>query len=109
MKRRKLTLPSMRFVVLYVLATTMLPSVSRAQEVPVFAISRADSSIVFAVKASIAIQGSFDQWDATLTFKSPDVTTGVLDVKIQAASVDTGSGLKDSKLKSDDFFDVNHN
>jgi polyisoprenoid-binding protein YceI len=29
-----------------------------------------------------------------------------LDVKIQAASVDTGSGMKDNKLKSKDFFDV---
>jgi polyisoprenoid-binding protein YceI len=37
------------------------------------------------------------------------VTTGVLAVKIQAASVDTGSGFKDSKLKSDDFFAVDQN
>jgi polyisoprenoid-binding protein YceI len=34
------------------------------------------------------------------------VSTGVLDVKIQAASVNTGSGFKDDKLKSKDFFDV---
>ena len=87
----------------------MLPSVSRAQEVPVFAITRAESSITFKVKASVAIQGTFDQWDATLTFRSPDVTTGVLDVKIQAATVDTGSGLKNSTLKGDDFFDVDQN
>ena len=43
---------------------------------------------------------------ATLTFTSPDVSTGVLDLKVQAASVDTGSGMKDGKLKSKDFFDV---
>jgi polyisoprenoid-binding protein YceI len=61
------------------------------------------------VKASVAIQGTFDQWDATLTFTSPDVTTGVLDVKIQAATVDTGSGLKDRTLKGEDFFDVDQN
>jgi polyisoprenoid-binding protein YceI len=30
--------------------------------------------------------------------------SGVLDVKIQAASVNTGSGMKDGKSK--DFFDV---
>jgi polyisoprenoid-binding protein YceI len=70
---------------------------------------RAESSIAFNVKASVAIQGTFDQWDATLTFTSPDVTTGVLDVKIQAATVDTGSGLKNGKLKSADFFDVDRN
>jgi polyisoprenoid-binding protein YceI len=41
-----------------------------------------------------------------LTFASTDVTTGVLDLKIYADSVDTGSGMKDGKLKSKDFFDV---
>ena len=30
----------------------------------------------------------------------------MLDVQIQAASVNTGSGLKDSTLKSKDFFNV---
>jgi polyisoprenoid-binding protein YceI len=90
-------------------ASTLLPSVSRAQEAPVFAITQAESSIAFNVKASVAIQGTFDQWHATLKFTSPDVTTGVLEVKIQAASVDTGSGFKDSKLKSDDFFAVDQN
>jgi polyisoprenoid-binding protein YceI len=29
-----------------------------------------------------------------------------LDIKIDAASVDTGSGMKDDKLKSKDFFNV---
>jgi polyisoprenoid-binding protein YceI len=32
-----------------------------------------------------------------------------LDIKIQADSVDTGSGLKNRKLKSDDFFAVTQN
>ena len=38
--------------------------------------------------------------------KSPDVTTAALDIEVQAASVDTGSGMKNGKLKSKDFFDV---
>ncbi|HLX04884.1 MAG TPA: YceI family protein [Candidatus Binatus sp.] len=74
-----------------------------------FAISTVDSSIKFNVKASVAIGGTFDNWNATLTFTSPVVTTGVLDVEIQAASVNTGSGIKDSKLKSSDFFDAANN
>jgi len=78
--------------------------VSRAQA-PAFKITPEDSSIKFSVKASVAIDGAFDKWDATLTFASRDVTTGVLDVKIQAASVNTGSGMKDNKLKSKDFFE----
>jgi polyisoprenoid-binding protein YceI len=90
-------------------ATVMLPSESRAQRAPVFAITKTDSSIRFNVAASVAISGTFDQWNATLTFASPDVTTGVLDVEIQAASVDTGSGLKNDALKGKDFFDVANN
>lgn len=61
------------------------------------------------MKASTSIAGKFDNWDARLTFTSPDETTGVLEIKIQAASVDTGSGLKNGKLKSKDFFDVEQN
>ena len=96
---------SIRFAVFFFLASAVSPSLSRAQ-VPVFKITTEDSSIKFYVKASVALAGSFDKWDATLTFTSPDVATGVLDVKIQAASVDTGSSMKDDKLRSQEFFDV---
>jgi len=99
----------MRLIAVCLLASALIPSLSRAQEVPVFAISTVDSSIKFNVKASVAIGGTFDNWNATLTFTSPNVTTGVLDVEIQAASVDTGSGMKDSKLKGPDFFDAANN
>ncbi len=83
-----------------------LPVTPTAAQAPVFKISTEDSSVTFFVKASVALEGKFDKWDATLTFTSPDVTTGVLDVKIQADSVNTGSGMKDGKLRSKDFFDV---
>jgi polyisoprenoid-binding protein YceI len=75
-------------------------------QVPVFKITPEESSVKFNVKASVALEGTFDKWDATLTFTSTDVSTGILDVKIQAGSVNTGSGMKDGKLKSKDFFDV---
>jgi len=65
-----------------------------------------DSTIKFHVKSSATIAGKFDKWDATLTFTSPDAATGALEITIQAASVDTGSGMKNGKLKSKDFFDV---
>jgi polyisoprenoid-binding protein YceI len=74
--------------------------------VPVFKITPETSSIKFFVKSSVSLEGNFEKWDATLTFASTDVSTGVLDIKIQAASVNTGSGFKDDKLKSKDFFDV---
>jgi polyisoprenoid-binding protein YceI len=94
----------MRFAIFCVLALAALPA-ARAQ-IPVFQTTPADSSIKFYVKASVALTGKFEKWDATLKFTSPDVTTGVLDIKIQAATVDTGSGMKNKKLKSKDFFNV---
>ncbi|GAC1438173.1 MAG: hypothetical protein NVS1B11_35820 [Terriglobales bacterium] len=60
------------------------------------------------MNASVVINGTFDKWDATLTFASTDVSTGVLDIKIQADSVNTGSGMNDGKLKSKDFFNADH-
>jgi polyisoprenoid-binding protein YceI len=77
--------------------------------VPAFEVTPVHSSIKFFVKASVALAGKFDKWDATLTFQSPEVSTGVLEIKIQADSVDTGSGMKNGKLKSKDFFDVDNN
>jgi polyisoprenoid-binding protein YceI len=89
-------------------ATALLAPLSRAQT-PVFQITPVSSHVQFSVKSSVAITGKFDEWDATLKFTSPDINTGVLDIKIQAASVDTGSGMKNGKLKSKDFFDVKNN
>jgi polyisoprenoid-binding protein YceI len=86
----------------------LLAPLSPAQ-VPVFTITPAQSTIKFNVKASVPLEGHFDKWDASLTFTSTDVTTGVLDIKIQAATVDTGSGMKNGKLKGKDFFDVQEN
>jgi len=97
----------MRYLALLPLlaASTLLPQLIHAQ-VPVFKITPENSTIKFYVKASVELQGDFEKWDATLTFTSTDVTTGVLDIKIQAATVNTGSGMKDDKLRSKDFFDV---
>ena len=82
---------------------------SRAQtpaEVPVFKVTPVKSTIKFAVKASVPIEGDFQKWDASFTVTSTAVASGVLDIKIQADSVNTGSGMKDGKLKGKDFFDV---
>jgi polyisoprenoid-binding protein YceI len=51
----------------------------------------------------VAIVGKFDKWDAELTFKSPELSTGVLDIKIHAATVDTGNAVKNGKLKRQRF------
>jgi len=84
----------MRLPVICLLASAALAPVGQAQA-PVFAISTEDSSLKFFVKAAVALEGNFDKWDATVRFTSPDVTAGVLDIKIQADSVNTGNGMKD--------------
>jgi polyisoprenoid-binding protein YceI len=98
----------MRLAVLCLLVASLPAPLARAQG-PVFNIMGEGSTVNFSVTASVAIAGKFDKWDATLIYPSTDATSGVLDIKIQAASVDTGSGMKDGKLKGKDFFDVEQN
>ena len=95
-------------MVLCISAFLMFAPRSRAQA-PVFEITPTASWVKFHVKSSITLAGKFDKWDASLTFQSPDETTGVLEIKVDAASVDTGSGMKNSTLKGKDFFDVKNN
>lgn len=99
----------MRLTVLCLLAFAVLPPASRAQDVPVSEVTPLESTIKFDVEASVPIQGTFKKWDATLKYASPEVESGVLDIKIYADSVDTGSAMKNGKLKGKDFFNVNEN
>src|ERR1700739_530887 len=99
---------SRRFAIVGLVLSAVFPSLSRAQA-PVFEVIPIQSSIKFDVKSSIDIKGKFDKWTANLTFTSPDETTGVLEIIVDASSVDTGSGMKNGKMKSKDFFDVERN
>ena len=93
------------------LSSALLASMTWAQsptDVAIFKITPVKCTIKFGVKASVPIEGIFDRWDSTLTFTSKRAEDAVLDVKIQAKSVETGSGMDNEKLKSKDFFDVEH-
>ena len=100
----------MRRAILCFSASLLFSFATQAQtpaEVPVIQFTQPpDSKITFNVKASVAIDGTFDKWDAILKFTSTDPTTAVLDIKVDADSVNTGSGMKDGKLKGKDFFDA---
>jgi len=100
--KRRLTIP------LFLILSGIVAAQTTAT-VPVFVISPDDSSVKFFVKASVALTGDFKKWDATLTCTSTDPGTCVLDLKVQADSVNSGSGMKDGKLKSKDFFYVQEN
>ena len=101
-KARARDLPT---VILCLVAFCALPSTNRAQ-VPAYEVTPVESTIKFGVDSSVPIKGTFDKWSASMRFSSTDVRSGVLEIEIQADSVNTGSGLKNDKLKSKDFFDV---
>ncbi len=90
---------------LWLLVSFFSPSVNRAQ-VPVYEVTPVESTVKFGVDSSVPIKGTFDKWTASMKFSSTDVRSGVLEIEIQADSVNTGSGLKNNKLKSKDFFNV---
>ena len=96
---------TMRSTILCLAALAIL-SLSGHAQAPVFATTPENSAIKFYVKASVALTGTFEKWDASLAFTSSDVTTGILDIKIRAATVNTGSGIKNDKLRSKDFFNA---
>ena len=100
-----------RLFVLGVLATLVFSSMAQAQSstVPVFTITPVQSRVSFYVKSSVKLEGTFEKWEATLVFTSTDASTGVLDIKIQADSVNTGSKSKDEKLKGEHCFEVAKN
>jgi len=97
--------PAVVVVVLCALAFCALATASRAQA-PVYAVTPVESAIKFGVESSVPIKGTFEKWNASMTFSSTDVRSGVLDIEIQADSVNTGSNMKNDKLKGKDFFNV---
>src|ERR1700740_783529 len=60
-------------------------------EVPTYEVTPTESSIKFGVQSSVSIGGIFEKWDANIKFSSSDVRSVVLDIEIEADSVNTGS------------------
>jgi polyisoprenoid-binding protein YceI len=75
-------------------------------EVPVAKVILEKSTTKFGVKATVPIEGVFDNRDATLTFTPTNPESAVLEIKIEAAGVNTGSGMKDNQLKGKDSFNA---
>ncbi|HEY1424374.1 MAG TPA: YceI family protein [Candidatus Acidoferrum sp.] len=62
----------------------------------------------FAVKHLMisTVRGQFKGVTGTVTVDDQDVSKSVVDVTIDASTVDTGEPMRDKDLKSDHFFDV---
>jgi polyisoprenoid-binding protein YceI len=102
----------LRTRICYVLASTTClmailasPRASYAQ-VPTYEFTPVESSIKFGVESSVSIKGVFEKWNASIKFSSRDIRSAVLNIEIEADSVNTGSHVKDNKLKGPDFFNA---
>lgn len=52
------------------------------------------------------VRGHFNDYDASISFDTEDLSTLEASVQIKAASVDTGNERRDNHLRSDDFFNA---
>ncbi|HXY29003.1 MAG TPA: YceI family protein, partial [Acidimicrobiales bacterium] len=69
------------------------------------------TSVAFSAKhlGVATVRGRFDEVAASLELDDPnDPTTGRGTVTVKAASVTTGSEMRDGHLKNADFLDVEH-
>jgi polyisoprenoid-binding protein YceI len=66
------------------------------------------SNIGFAVRHLMIskVRGSFGKWSGTFAYDEADPTQSRIDVRIDAASIDTKDAQRDAHLRSPDFFDV---
>ena len=71
-------------------------------------IDSSHSSAQFAVKHMMVstVRGEFQKLSGTVKLDEKDVTKSVIDVTIDAASINTREAKRDGHLRSPDFFDV---
>jgi len=70
-----------------------------------FAIDKAHSEVTFQVRHLVTrVRGRFSDYDGTIEYDEADPTQSTVNVRIQAASIDTGDAQRDAHLRSADFF-----
>jgi polyisoprenoid-binding protein YceI len=88
-------------------AALALPAAAATSD---WTVDPAHSAAQFAVKhlAISTVRGAFTKVQGTVQFDDQDITKSVVDVTIDASSVDTREPNRDKDLRSDHFFDVEH-
>jgi polyisoprenoid-binding protein YceI len=73
-----------------------------------FQIDASHSQIQFSVRHMMVskARGTFDKWSGTVALNEENPSATVVDVTIEAASINTKDAQRDGHLKSPDFFDV---
>jgi len=88
-----------------------LAAPAMAQEAAKWEIDRAHSSAGFAVRhfGVSTVRGTFTNINGTIQIDDKNLANSSVDVTIDATTVNTQNGQRDTHLKSQDFFDVaNH-
>ena len=73
-----------------------------------FAIDPAHTDILFSAKHMMVttVRGTFKEVDGTIDVDEDEPTDSSAEIRVKAASLDTGFGARDNHLRSADFFDV---
>jgi polyisoprenoid-binding protein YceI len=71
-------------------------------------IDGAHSGINFSIRHMVMskVRGRFGRFTGAIDLDDADLTRSAIDVTIDAASIDTGTGQRDDHLRAPDFFDV---
>ena len=90
------------------LAIPASPPVPAATKLPAWTIDQAHTDILFSAKHMMVttVRGKFHDVDGTLFLDEDDPTRSSADIRIAAASLNTGSDPRDGHLRSADFFDA---
>jgi len=92
-------------VVYVFLLMFMLLGSSQAEPATKWDLSRAHSSVTFKVwHLMTPVYGSFDDFDADISFDPQNLAGSSIKVTIKTASINTGWGPRDEHLQSEDWF-----
>jgi polyisoprenoid-binding protein YceI len=85
------------------------PAAKPIQKPPaVWQIDTTDSNVTFSLSHFVLsrARGRFNKFTGNIAFDPANLTLTKVDVKIDAASIDTGNDRRDSHLRNPDFFEV---
>lgn len=79
-----------------------------ALEIDTYDVDPVHSSVIFRVKhlGITFVYGRFNKAAGMYAFADEEVEDAFIELKVQAASIDTGNAKRDNHLRGPDFFDV---
>lgn len=83
------------------------PAAAPAAASNVWRIDRGHSELTFSIRHMVSrVRGQFNSWTGTITGDLDDWESAVVDVTIDAASIDTNHERRDADLRGKDHFEV---